>query len=258
VGEGAEQRLWQRGVQSWAHLRRCGKTAFSFRKWQQLQQELVQAEIALEARLADYFLSRLHGATKARILRDFADDICFLDIETEGLSRSARITTVALLRGDDLRVYVRGRDLHEALPVLAHAPVLVSFNGTRFDLPRLRKEFGLNLGQAHLDLLPILRAMGLHGGQKAIEKQCRVARIESDGVDGAKAVELWKCYESNTDSHALQRLCAYNAEDVLVLKTLLTRAFNSSVSAFPLDVSIPPFGKEERAQLLRHCSLTIE
>lgn len=258
VGEGAEQRLWQRGIQTWTQLQHRGPDFFSARKWQLLREELAYAEVALQARAADHFLSRLDGRAKFRILRDFSDDMCFVDIETEGLGRDARITTVALLREEQLKVYVRGRDLHEAIPALAHAPILVTFNGACFDLPRLRREFGLNLGQAHLDLRPTLRATGLQGGQKAIEKKCRICRLQSDGLNGAEAVRLWKRYADSGDRDALRRLCAYNAEDVLVMRALLTSSFNNSVASFPLDVRLPPFSLQDRIRLLQSCSLTIE
>lgn len=259
IGESAEQRLWRRGIQTWRELALRAGECFSASTAERVCQELRFASAALDAGQADFFLSRLRGACRARILPDFRDQIGYLDIETDGLGMTATVTTAALYVQGRVRVYVNGRDLHELIPALARCGVLVTFNGAAFDLPILRRYLGINLGQAHLDLMHVLRALGHAGGLKRIEQRLGFARMESDGISGLDAVEWWRRYRQDRDLDALRRLAAYNAEDVLVLEKLLVYAFNRSACAFPMRMNIAlPHAEDQRMRLLQICSLTID
>lgn len=258
IGEGAEQRLWRRGIQTWRELALRAEDCFSPSTAERVRQELIYAAAALDAGQADFFLSRLRGATRARLLPDFIDRIGYLDIETDGLGMKSIVTTAALYTKGHVRVYVNGRNLHELIPALARCGLLVTFNGGAFDLPVLRRFFGIDLGQAHLDLMHVLRALGYAGGLKRIEQRLGFTRLESDGLRGADAVTLWRRYRDKQDINALRRLAAYNAEDVLVLEKLLIYAFNQTIQAFPVRVNIPlPHPETYRARL-QVCSLTID
>ncbi len=258
IGESAEQRLWRQGIQTWRELALRAGECFSAGTAERLRHELRFASAALEAGQADFFLSRLRGACRARILPDFRNQIGYLDIETDGLGITATVTTAALYTQGGVRVYVNGRDLHELIPALARCGVLVTFNGAAFDLPILRRFFGINLGQAHLDLMHVLRAMGQTGGLKRIEQRLGFARIVSDGVSGLDAVALWNRYRQTHDNDALRQLAAYNAEDVLVLEKLLIYAFNRSTCAFPMHMNIALPQAEAYRTLLQKGSLTID
>ena len=100
--------------------------------------------------------------------------------------------------------------------------MLVTFFGSGFDLPMLEKRFrGHTFNQIHFDLCPTLRRLGLRGGLKSIERQLGIARgEETDGLSGWDAVKLWNMYYHLGDEAALERLVAYNREDVVNLETL--------------------------------------
>src|SRR4029450_8692644 len=77
--------------------------------------------------------------------------------------------------------------------LLEKSPLVVTFNGKRFDLPFLRSHApNLPIPRAHLDLLPVVRAAGLKGGQKEVEKLLGLERdSRSREYDGAEAVMAW-------------------------------------------------------------------
>lgn len=235
IGESAEARLWQAGVLTWAQALKWPRPLFSIRKWDDLRAGIGEASVAYEAGMLDYFLNRFRGVNKARILPDIREGIGYLDIETDGLGREARVTTIALRCDDGTNVFVRGVNLAAFLPAVSRCKLLVTYNGGAFDLPLLRKLFQIDLGMPHVDLMHVLRAIGCRGGLKAAEKTLGVPRRYSEGMDGREAIELWRSYETHGDQEVLKKLMLYNAEDALVLETLLAHAYNHAMSSYPGD-----------------------
>jgi hypothetical protein len=118
--------------------------------------------------------------------------------------------------------------------------VLVTYNGRRFDLPRLRHRLGCKFPYPHFDLAPALRAAGYGPGLKACERQLGVTRRLCSELDGAIAVTLWQRF-TRGDSSALETLLTYNAEDVLALERVLVAACNASMKGCPCfqPISLP-------------------
>jgi uncharacterized protein YprB with RNaseH-like and TPR domain/predicted nuclease with RNAse H fold/dephospho-CoA kinase len=158
-----------------------------------------------------------------------AANVMFLDIETTGLSRHYdEITVVGWIHDGCYQPYVAGDDPALLKAALAKAGVLVTFNGTLFDLPFLRKAFpDIEFPPMHADLRFLCRRAGLTGGQKAIERELNLSiRSDIQDVDGAEAVLLWHRYLRG-DATSLRRLIEYNRCDVLgmchLLDEVLTR-----------------------------------
>jgi uncharacterized protein YprB with RNaseH-like and TPR domain len=237
----AEARLWQAGVLSWADFLRDGGRVVSARKADGVKRQIEEAAKALEAGLLGYFLARLPPAHRVRVLAHAAGRAAYLDIETTGLGRGAAVTTVALANRERVRVFVEGEDLPDLLPEIAGSTLLVTYNGARFDVPFLVRRFGMPLPMPHLDLLPVLRMLGLRGGLKACERQTGSRRAD-DGVGGADAVRWWRQWRERGDRLALQRLVLYNARDACSLQRLARHALRLSLSAYPLGLSSLPFG----------------
>src|SRR3990172_8819901 len=151
----------------------------------------------------------------------------FLDIETTGLSPSGCDITVIgihICRGQDTDfVQLVGREItpdgiREATEDVG---VLYTYNGLRFDLPFIHCKTGVNLEVdcRHHDLMFDCWRNGLYGGLKGVEKRLGIARQLPD-MNGLEAVKLWFKYVENFDLDALNKLLAYNKEDVVNLKTL--------------------------------------
>jgi len=151
----------------------------------------------------------------------------YLDIETSGLSLDYDyVTVVGISRGGN-----RNRELeqlvspeisaHRILELLKGVQVVYTFGGSDFDLPFLKRHYGIDLRNdfRHRDLRYECRNRNLCGGLKAVERQLGICRIRSD-VDGREAVRLWWRYWNSHDYTALRALLDYNREDVLNLKTL--------------------------------------
>lgn len=240
LSENAELRLWQRGVLSWNQFEDSQRDWFSARKTAGVKHQIREARAALDAGLADWFLNRLKPGFRTRVYPHFIEGVRFLDIETTGLGDSAEITTVAVYDGSRVSAFIEGINLHAFPRVLKGAELLVTFNGGRFDLPMLRKRFKIDLGIPHLDLMPVVKAHGYHGGLKACEGKMGLKRQVSGDIDGAEAVRLWHRYREFNDTEALRLLIAYNCQDVISLECILRRLYNRDMARHPLFKIIPP------------------
>ncbi len=254
LGEGAERRLWQRGCLTWDALERIQRPVLSAGKLNSVREQLAEARAALRGRLADWFLNRLPPVGAIRVLPHCRDAVAFVDIETTGLTADDTVTTVALYDGNAIRVFVNGIDLGEFLAHLAHVRLIVTYNGGRFDLPRLRAHFGIDLTIPHLDLMRVAGACGLKGGLKACEKAVGFVRPEDDAGDGAEAVRLWRRWQTG-DRGALRRLIHYNAHDVLSLESLAVHLYNLSMRPYPLTVTMPASPHVEISRILNASAL---
>jgi uncharacterized protein YprB with RNaseH-like and TPR domain len=240
VSRFAEQRLWETNCLSWTEaLVTCPKV-FSDKKLERVRRQIIDAQVALDAGFADYFLNRLRAPETIRVLPHFRDGTAYLDIETTGLGPRDTITTIALYRSHGLRCFIKGRNLIELLRELSSLSLLITYNGTAFDLPRIRKELGINLQIPHLDLLPCLNAIGFRGGLKRCEKLFGLNRQRGGGVsDGQDAVVLWHRYEADGDEEALRDLVRYNLQDAVSLEYLAVEIYNRVMAGFPLRVQLP-------------------
>ncbi len=147
----------------------------------------------------------------------------YLDIET---SFEGAITVVGL--------YTEGRGMIQLVGgmvsdlavwrALEGADTICTYNGSRFDLPVIRRRLGLDLARkirSH-DLMYDCWRHGLFGGLKRVEQQLGICR-RSKGIDGWDAMRLWAHYEDGGDKEALDTLLIYNRDDVLSLPVLEAR-----------------------------------
>ena len=120
------------------------------------------------------------------------------------------------------------------------AHLLVSFNGSSFDLPFLRREYGVKLAQAHLDLRFWFKRLGHGGGLKAIQTRFpTVHQRASMDIDGYDAVKLWRLHRRGVPN-ALETLMTYNAEDTIVLEQLMHLGFDLEAESRP-HLGIPRY-----------------
>jgi uncharacterized protein YprB with RNaseH-like and TPR domain len=148
--------------------------------------------------------------------------IGYLDIET---SFRGDVTVVGLLRMDRGVVQIIGEAIaREALiESFQGLDTLCTFNGESFDLPVLRRAFGLGLLERYrsVDLSIECRRNGIRGGLKRIEASLSIPR-RLRGVNGIDAMVLWDRWLGG-DREALHTLLAYNRDDVVNLALLERR-----------------------------------
>ncbi len=151
----------------------------------------------------------------------------YLDIET---AYDGSLTVVGIYREDSGLLQLVGRQITSGaiLGFLAGAKTLYTYNGHRFDLPRIKDELGLDLRAVmdSRDLMHDCWRRNLRGGLKKVEMRLGISR-RTEGVDGMDAMRLWSMYLDLDDAAALKLLLDYNREDVENLAELRRRLSDS-------------------------------
>ncbi len=227
IGLKTESHFWRQGLSTWEDFLAAGRVSGLNRLRLNLLKYLVQESLD-HLEVARYFACRLPGPEQWRLFRQFRGRAAYLDIETHGAAWPAlQVTVVGLFDGWRLRQFVHGYNLEEFPQALNGLDLLVTFNGTQFDLPVLKAYFhGLRLPPIHLDLRFIMARLGFKGGLKKIEPRFGIHRPpEVAGMNGYDAVLLWERHLRG-DLTALDLLLEYNREDVANLEVLMERAVN--------------------------------
>ena len=117
---------------------------------------------------------------------------------------------------------VQNDNLDELQDQLSKYSVVVTFNGSGFDLRFLRSAFpGITLPPVHIDLRWVSRRLGFRGGLKEVEKALGIRRKASIAdVTGYEATVLWAQYLRG-EKAALDKLIEYNTADVVHLKAMM-------------------------------------
>jgi hypothetical protein len=235
VGPAGERRLWQAGVASWPALDGAAPPVLSARVAPRLRDAVAAATQALGRGDVARLARLLPRGESWRLLGAFGDEAVYLDIETgDDVWGREGISAVGVLDRDGPRLLLAGRDL-EAFPALARRwRLLVTFNGSSFDVPILRRAFPeWSPPAAHVDLRHALARLGHHGGLKAIEDELEdlaLARPEHlRGIDGWDACGLFRRGRDG-DRRALRLFAEYNLYDVVNLRTLAAYAYNALAS----------------------------
>jgi len=136
------------------------------------------------------------------------------------------ITIIGLYDGKTIKTFVQGVNLGEFESQINAYELLITFNGSQFDLPFLKRQFpNICLPPAHIDLRFFLKKLGYKGGLKTIEKVFGLHRASAiEGMGGYAAVLLWKAYQWGDES-ALNRLIQYNTADIIHLEPLMEKGY---------------------------------
>jgi len=225
IGLKTEQGIWSRGLLTWDDFLRSNREVFSGERDRLIRQELESSQAHRED--LDFFWQRLPPGEKWRVFSAFQRKALYLDIETSGNFQGCdEITLIGVYDGQEVRTFINGSTLEAFETAVAPDALLITYNGTGFDLPFIRRWFRhLHLPSSHIDLRYLLHRLGYRGGLKAIEKQVGISRDpDLDGLDGFDAVMLWKAYQWG-DEPSLERLIRYNTLDIINLAPLMEICF---------------------------------
>lgn len=228
VGPKTERKLWEKHVFSWTEFLKNERkiSGLSRNGMSKIGEYLLDSMEAVKKNEIDFFAESLPRREWWRLYSAFRDSTVFLDIETTGLSRYYdEVTLIGLFDGKSVKIFVKGQNLDDFWREIRKYSMIVTFNGTLFDLPFLASKFeALKLPGVHVDLRFFLRRLGYKGGLKSIENRFGILRDkEVQSIDGFGATVLWNRYlRGNVD--ALRLLVEYNIADTTVLKTLMEKA----------------------------------
>ena len=252
-----ETALWKKGILCWE----------DFDDHNAIQQSIFPEDLeilspfsipraALKSGDIAFFANALHPQEHFRIALEIPEKTIFLDIETTGLSRYYDIITlVGWSYKGQYQAFIRGQDDSTLRSVLSDAQVVVTFNGSLFDLPFLRVGFAdLQLPLVHIDLRFLAKRVGLTGGQKSIEDTLGFKRKGAAGhVRGEIAPVLWHRYRRG-DQEALKLLIEYNHLDVEGMRYIFDKVVSKLLieKGAPKRVrdSIPTFAKPSKLKLV--------
>lgn len=203
---------------------------FSAARKERLDGLLEEAERFLERRETGYFHRLLPSAEHWRLYDEMREEATFLDIETDGLGEGAIVTVVGIHRQGRSTTLVRDIDLtpRALVQALRGSGMLVTFNGSSFDLPFLEREFPFAVPRVpHFDLRHGCARIGLVGGLKSIELQLGMERPkELAYVTGEQAVYLWHLWKRKGNHNALRLLKEYNEADTRNMVPIAEHAYS--------------------------------
>ncbi len=219
IGAGIERSLWNQGVRDWDDFTSAsGLSGISSKRKERLDCHLQEAAIFLDRNETSYFSRLLPSREHWRVYDEVKEKATCLDIETDGLGATARVTVVGIHRDGQSTILVRGQDLtrENLATALQGTRLLITFNGSSFDLPILQREYPFLIPRVpHFDLRHGCARVGFHGGLKSIERQMGMKRgQELEYVTGEQAVYLWYAWERRGNINALNLLKRYNEEDI--------------------------------------------
>lgn len=222
INQRSEKTLWDKGVLTWNdYLEHYPQQLRLFDNLYAAPD--VQSSLeAFNRGDVDYFASLIHRHEYYRIALSFPEKVMFLDIETTGLSiYYDSITVVGWSIGSEYGAFINGNDPSYFFEKLKEAKLVVTFNGTLFDLKFLKKKIkNITLPSIHIDLRFFAKRVGLSGGQKLIEEQIGFKRKKQlKGLQGESAPILWHQYRKG-DNSALKQLIEYNHADVEGMKAI--------------------------------------
>ncbi|HET6148279.1 MAG TPA: ribonuclease H-like domain-containing protein [Polyangia bacterium] len=238
IGPGREQRLWQQGIGHWTDLLGGVASGLSPAIDSALRAAVIDAQDARARGDTDGLARMLPPGERWRMFADFGDGAAYLDIETSDDDVAfAGISAIGICDRDGPRIFLAGRDLHLFPQAARGYSMLVTFNGSSFDLPILGQAFPEWAPPAcHLDLRHLLARVGHHGGLKAIERAQALQGLRLTRpphlarVAGWDAAWLWRRGRGpGGDRDALRAFVEYNLHDVIHLRTLIAYAYNALV-----------------------------
>jgi len=233
IGKDTEQNIWDSKIYNWHEfLENHSQVNIGSSKKQRMISSVKESVKRIQQKDYSYFLNSLPRSEHWRIYPELKERCCFLDIETTGLSKQYHdITLIGIYDGKEPKIFMNGKNLEDFQYELKKYKLLVTFNGSCFDLPFIKEHFPkVQFDHFHVDLRFVLANLGYRGGLKSIESQLGLKRDNSiTNVDGFEAVRLWHRYKRG-DNSALVKLTDYLKADISNLKPLMDFAFKEMKS----------------------------
>ncbi len=218
ISKRKEEVIWKQGIKDGHDFLRAEKIkSIAGNKKKYYNRKIQEALQALKDDHSGYFVDKLPSKEMWRLYEYFKEDCCFLDVETDSYGR---ITVVGISNYYSINTFVKGFNLEKETmeKELQKYKIMVTFNGSSFDLPKLNKQLQMEIAIPHIDLKPLCVNLGLKGGLKEVEK---ILNLKRPTHLYGNPVELWKAFHASGDREYLELLVDYNKEDIENLKGVM-------------------------------------
>ncbi|MGL1901924.1 MAG: ribonuclease H-like domain-containing protein [Fibrobacterales bacterium] len=227
IGPVTEEKVLHAGFSRWEDiLEKPDSLPVGGKVKDSLMQMTEQSIYALESDDIQFFVDSFAPSQHWRILDRYFSKASYFDIETTGFSNyESDISCIVCMHKGELHTFVRDKNLDDFLDLLEDVELLVSFNGTSFDVPFVVNSFHIpEIPCPHVDLRWICYHAGITGGLKSIEKQLNIQRPKHlQEVDGFEAIYLWENWKRYQDHQSLNKLIQYCQYDVRSLATVASK-----------------------------------
>ncbi len=227
IKKNKELSLWKQGIRDWdGFIKAMRIKCISPRIKKEYDSLILEAKKALYSNDSAYFIDKLPTTETWRLYDYFKEEAIFLDIETSSATNlNSYLTVIGLFDGIDTKTMIK--DVNLDIDVLSRElkkyKLLITFNGSTFDIPYLNKKYqGLLPKIPHIDVRHLCSRANLRGGLKDIERQLNIARsnIIIERLYGGDPIKLWRMFKGSGDDYYLKLLVEYNEEDVINLKRI--------------------------------------
>ena len=169
------------------------------------------------------------------LYRKYNEETCFLDIEIDS---HGKIVLVGISNYYNTNFFIRGINLNKNLleRELDKYKLITTFNGSAFDLPKLKKELDVEINLPHLDLKPLCVNLNLKGGLKKVEK---ILNLKRPSHLYGNPVNLWKTFHASGDREYLDLLIEYNREDIENLKFIADHIYKKMSEKLYKQINLP-------------------
>ena len=221
-----EKSIWQQSIYNWDSFLNEEKIK-GISKINKLKYDshIKDAKRALNYDKVDFFNKWLPKREVWRLYDWLREDAIYLDIETDMFGK---LNVISLSNGEEVKTFVRGLNLDFYLirRILNSSKMVVTFNGSSFDIPILKHYIKFKDDIVHFDLRPAFIRLGYNTGLKRIERIFHIKRdYEVMDFSGIDALELWKCFHKEGNRDCLKLLVEYNRFDAINLKPLAEIAY---------------------------------
>ena len=207
VSKKKEQNILKQGIKDWNGFLQTKKIkGISNRSKSYFDRKIKEAKLFLLKDSPSYFINKLPKKEMWRLYSYFKDDCCFLDIEIDSYGK---VILVGISNHFETKHFVKGINLDLVENELSKYKIIVTFNGSSFDLPKLKK-MDIEINLAHIDLKPLCINLNLKGGLKEVEK---ILNLKRPSHLHGNPVQLWKAFHASGDQEYFNLLLEYNRED---------------------------------------------
>jgi len=212
-----EKLLWSQGIKDWDCFLAAKKIRGVSEKNRIIYNNNIEcAKKALIENDLELFL-KFPSKEAWRLYNYLKSEALFLDIEVGKNYRD--IIIVGLFDGINTKIMVKNYNLDKNILIneLKKYKLLVTYNGSCFDVPALEKFFGFRFNIPHFDLKHACLKIGLKGGLKVVERQLNISR--PNNLYG-RPYDAYRAFLASGDKEYLELLIKYNEEDIINLKFL--------------------------------------